>query len=205
MTWRERPIISKNSKFDHIFYHSCFQFQVQAPGGLNNSLSTPVVTPSILPKSTSTPTAAAPPTTNNSSVVNNNGSSDNGGSSVALPDGSMLTPAAPKAEPAEAAEVKPAPLPPVVSHQPKVFKVDEGRPDVSDMLKNEQIDLIVNTTEGRRAIADSALIRRLALANKVCYTTTLAGGEALAIAIAHGQGEKVRRLQTVHAELQNTA
>ena len=120
MTWRERPIISKNSKFDHIFYHSCFQFQVQAPGGLNNSLSTPVVTPSILPKSTSTPTAAAPPTTNNSSVVNNNGSSDNGGSSVALPDGSMLTPAAPKAEPAEAAEVKPAPLPPVVSHQPKV-------------------------------------------------------------------------------------
>ena len=82
-----------------------------------------------------------------------------------------------------------------------VSKVDEGRPDVSDMLKNEQIDLIVNTTEGRQSIADSAIIRRLALQQKVCYTTTLAGGEAIAIAIRQGQGELVRRLQDLHAAL----
>jgi carbamoyl-phosphate synthase large subunit len=82
-----------------------------------------------------------------------------------------------------------------------VNKVTEGRPDVSDMLKNEQIDLIVNTTEGRQSIADSALIRRLALQKKVCYTTTLAGGEAFCIAIQY-EGEphehKVRRLQDLH-------
>ncbi len=82
-----------------------------------------------------------------------------------------------------------------------ISKVNEGRPDVSDMLKNEQIDLIVNTTEGRQSIADSAVIRRLALLNQVCYTTTLAGGEALAIAIKEGRGEHVRRLQDLHAQL----
>jgi len=84
----------------------------------------------------------------------------------------------------------------------KIAKVNEGRPDVADMLKNEQIDLIVNTTEGRQSIADSAVIRRLALQNKVCYTTTLAGGDAIAIAIRQGRGERVRRLQDLHLELQ---
>ncbi|MDA1073849.1 MAG: carbamoyl-phosphate synthase large subunit [Proteobacteria bacterium] len=82
-----------------------------------------------------------------------------------------------------------------------VNKVTEGRPDVSDMLKNEQIDLIVNTTEGRQSIADSALIRRLALQKKVCYTTTLAGGEAFCIAIkyeAEPHEHIVRRLQDLH-------
>jgi carbamoyl-phosphate synthase large subunit len=82
-----------------------------------------------------------------------------------------------------------------------VNKVTEGRPDVSDLLKNEQIDLIVNTTEGRKSIADSAVIRRLALQKKVCYTTTLAGGEAFCIAIRY-DGEqhqpKVRRLQDLN-------
>ncbi len=96
-----------------------------------------------------------------------------------------------------------------------VNKVTEGRPDVSDMLKNEQIDLIVNTTEGRQSIADSAIIRRLALEKKVCYTTTLAGGQAFCIAIrqqvaSDGDGAdagvgsaaiRVRRLQALHAVL----
>ncbi len=84
-----------------------------------------------------------------------------------------------------------------------ISKVNEGRPDVADMLKNEQIDLIVNTTEGRQSIADSAVIRRLALQNRVCYTTTLAGGEALAIAIKQGRGDRVRRIQDLHAQLQH--
>ncbi len=80
-----------------------------------------------------------------------------------------------------------------------VNKVTEGRPDVADLLKNTRIDLIVNTTEGAQAIADSAIIRRLALQKKVCYTTTLAGGEAFCTAIRYGPGEKVRRLQDLHA------
>tara|TARA_B100000900_G_scaffold360478_1_gene332599 strand:- start:2704 stop:5760 length:3057 start_codon:yes stop_codon:yes gene_type:complete len=83
----------------------------------------------------------------------------------------------------------------------RIQKVNEGRPDVSDMLKNEQIDLIINTTEGRQSIADSAVIRRLALQNKVCYTTTLTGGEAFCIAIRQGQGEQVRSLQDLHGRL----
>ena len=83
----------------------------------------------------------------------------------------------------------------------RVNKVDEGRPDVTDLLKNEQIDLIINTTEGRQSIADSAIIRRLALQNKVCYTTTMAGGAAIAIAIREGMGETVHRLQDLHAHL----
>ncbi len=77
----------------------------------------------------------------------------------------------------------------------------QGRPHVVDMLKNEQIDLIVNTTEGHQSIRDSAVIRRLALQNKVCYTTTLTGGEAFAIAIRYSRENgdvKVRRLQDLY-------
>jgi carbamoyl-phosphate synthase large subunit len=82
-----------------------------------------------------------------------------------------------------------------------VNKVAQGRPHVVDMLKNEQIDLIVNTTEGHQSIRDSAAIRRLALQNKVCYTTTLTGGEAFCIAIRYSREHheiKVRRLQDLY-------
>ncbi len=81
----------------------------------------------------------------------------------------------------------------------QVNKVLETRPDISDLLKNRQIDLIVNTTEGHRAIADSAIIRRLALDYGVCYTTTLTGGAALCMALRHGSAFQVRRLQDLHA------
>jgi len=83
-----------------------------------------------------------------------------------------------------------------------VYKVGQGRPNVADMLKNEQIDLIVNTTEGHQSIRDSAVIRRVALQNKVCYTTTLTGGEAFCIAIRYERNhdnETVRRLQDLYA------
>jgi len=83
----------------------------------------------------------------------------------------------------------------------RVSKVGQGRPDVGDLLKNEQIDLIVNTTEGHQSIRDSAIIRRLALLNKVCYTTTLTAGEAYAIAIRFKREqthEEVRTLQSLH-------
>ncbi len=84
-----------------------------------------------------------------------------------------------------------------------VNKVAQGRPHVVDMLKNEQIDLIVNTTEGHQSIRDSAAIRRLALQNKVCYTTTLTGGEAFCIAIRYSRENhevKVRRLQDLYQQ-----
>jgi carbamoyl-phosphate synthase large subunit len=83
-----------------------------------------------------------------------------------------------------------------------VNKVAEGRPHTVDMLKNGEINLIVNTTEGRQAIADSASIRRTALQRKVFYTTTLAGAEAVCEVISMKESKRiVRRLQDVHGSL----
>ncbi|MDE0989517.1 MAG: carbamoyl-phosphate synthase large subunit [Pseudomonadales bacterium] len=77
----------------------------------------------------------------------------------------------------------------------RVNKVQEGRPHIVDMLKNHDVDFIVNTTEGKQAIADSYLIRRTALQNKVCYTTTMAGGRASVAALRHGEDRTVHSLQ----------
>jgi len=82
-----------------------------------------------------------------------------------------------------------------------VNKVDEGRPHIVDMIKNQEIDLIINTTEGRQAVADSYEIRRAALQNKVVYTTTLAGGDAICIAIKDNENTGVLSLQEIHKDL----
>ncbi len=81
----------------------------------------------------------------------------------------------------------------------QVNKVKEGRPHIVDMIKNEEISLIVNTTEGRSAIADSYEIRREALMHGVSYTTTLAGGLATSMAIDHRDVKEVYRLQSLHS------
>lgn len=83
----------------------------------------------------------------------------------------------------------------------RVNKVTEGRPDVSDLIQNRDVKLIINSTEGRQSIADSAVIRRLALRNKIAYTTTLSGGMAICAAIRDGQSENVRPLQELHEGL----
>jgi carbamoyl-phosphate synthase large subunit len=79
-----------------------------------------------------------------------------------------------------------------------VFKVDEGRPHILDLLKNDQIDLIVNTTEGEQAIADSYAIRRTAIQHKVCYYTTIAGGKAACASLQHETLRGIVRLQDLH-------
>ena len=79
-----------------------------------------------------------------------------------------------------------------------VNKVKEGRPHIVDMIKNGKIQLILNTTEGRVAIADSSTIRSTAESNNVYYTTTLAGGNAVCQALAHGKRYSVRKLQDLH-------
>src|SRR5690554_3300736 len=81
----------------------------------------------------------------------------------------------------------------------RVNKVGEGRPHIVDAIKNGKIELILNTTEGRKAISDSAQIRQSALQTKVAYATTLAGGEAYCRAIKFGPERTVRRLQDLHA------
>ena len=83
----------------------------------------------------------------------------------------------------------------------RVNKVLEGRPHIVDMIKNDEADLIINTTEGRRAIEDSAPIRASAEAHRVFYTTTLTAAEAICMALKHEGDEKVRRLQDLHRSI----
>jgi len=83
----------------------------------------------------------------------------------------------------------------------KVNKVGEGRPHIVDMIKNDEIALIVNTTEGKKAIADSFTIRAAALQHKVTYTTTLAGARATCMALQYQSENEVNRLQDLHQEI----
>jgi carbamoyl-phosphate synthase large subunit len=82
-----------------------------------------------------------------------------------------------------------------------VNKVAEGRPHIVDMVKNDEIAMIINTAEGKQAIADSFDIRRSALQHKVTYTTTLAGAEATSLAFRSLEQIEVRSLQDLHREL----
>ncbi|MGX1495749.1 carbamoyl-phosphate synthase large subunit [Labrenzia sp. MBR-25] len=80
----------------------------------------------------------------------------------------------------------------------KINKVLEGRPHIVDAIKNGEVQLVFNTTEGAQAISDSRSMRRAALLNKVPYYTTLAGSVAAAKGIAaHKAGSlEVRPLQS---------
>jgi len=80
----------------------------------------------------------------------------------------------------------------------RVNKVREGQPHIVDMIKNDDIDLIVNTTEGKKAIADSYSIRRTALQHKVFYTTTMAGALATIEALKYRDSSGVNSLQDLH-------
>ena len=64
-----------------------------------------------------------------------------------------------------------------------VNKVYEGRPNITDMMKDEAIQLVMNTTEGAQAVEDSKSIRSIALYDKIPYFTTAAGAYAAALAI----------------------
>ena len=82
-----------------------------------------------------------------------------------------------------------------------VNKVIEGRPHVVDLIKNGDITYIVNTTEGKQAIADSFSIRREALQHRITYSTTLAGARALVGALDHAGSGTVHSLQELHGRL----
>ncbi|MBC7479976.1 MAG: carbamoyl-phosphate synthase large subunit [Pseudorhodobacter sp.] len=77
-----------------------------------------------------------------------------------------------------------------------VSKVYEGRPNIVDRLKNNDIALVMNTTEGAQAVNDSRDIRRVALMDKIPYFTTAAASIAAVQAMqARGEGYGVRTLQ----------
>ncbi|MGL4826691.1 MAG: carbamoyl-phosphate synthase large subunit [Vibrionaceae bacterium] len=86
-----------------------------------------------------------------------------------------------------------------------VNKVHEGRPHVLDRLKNGEYSYVVNTTEGRKAIEDSKLLRRCALDQKVNYTTTLNAAFAFCLAFEATQLTCVTSLQARHAAIAEKA
>jgi carbamoyl-phosphate synthase large subunit len=80
-------------------------------------------------------------------------------------------------------------------------KVREGRPHIVDMIKNGEIDLIVNTTEGKQAITESESIRAEAVRSNVTYYTTLGAAVATCRAIQSMDKHDVNRLQDLHNEV----
>ncbi len=85
----------------------------------------------------------------------------------------------------------------------RINKVMEGRPHIVDLVKNDEITFIVNTTEGRQAIADSFSIRREALQHRLTYSTTISGARAIVHALDFGSIDSVHSLKELHSELVN--
>jgi carbamoyl-phosphate synthase large subunit len=84
----------------------------------------------------------------------------------------------------------------------RVNKVYEGRPNVIDMIKNKQIQLVINTSSGKLTVQDSSSLRQTTILYNIPYTTTVAGARAVALALrqrrAHG-GMTVGSLQEFYA------
>jgi carbamoyl-phosphate synthase large subunit len=89
-----------------------------------------------------------------------------------------------------------------------IFKVNEGRPNIVDYIKRDEISLIINTPVGRTSHFDEKAIRKAALQFNVPCVTTMTGAEALIEAIATKKTQKkviVRSLQEIHYQKQLTA
>jgi carbamoyl-phosphate synthase large subunit len=83
-----------------------------------------------------------------------------------------------------------------------VHKVQEGRPNVVDMMKNGEVSMVINTVEEKRsAIADSRALRTTALAQRITYYTTIAGALAAVEGMRHVSGLEVYSVQSLHASL----
>jgi carbamoyl-phosphate synthase large subunit len=83
----------------------------------------------------------------------------------------------------------------------RVNKVAEGRPHIVDMIKNKEIQLIINVVEDKRAVKDSFAIRAAALSQNIPYFTTLAGGKAACLGMQERREITVYSLQELHQRL----
>ncbi len=86
-----------------------------------------------------------------------------------------------------------------------VNKVTEGRPNIVDMIKNNEVVLIINVVDDKRAVKDSYSIRAEALARRVAYFTTLAGARAACMGLAHSSELQVYPLQSLHLRMKVTS
>ncbi|MBT6538817.1 MAG: carbamoyl-phosphate synthase large subunit [Francisellaceae bacterium] len=83
-----------------------------------------------------------------------------------------------------------------------INKVVEGRPHIVDMIKNNEIVFIINTTSGRQSIEDSYTIRSMAVSHQVNHTTTISGAHAIVEALQHWlDNSDVCPIQTLHKDL----
>ena len=82
-----------------------------------------------------------------------------------------------------------------------INKVTEGRPHCVDLIKNKEIDMIINTVTGAKAKKDSFSLREAALQSQVAYTTTISGAKATINAIEITLKEKItiKSLQEYHS------
>ena len=85
----------------------------------------------------------------------------------------------------------------------RIFKMHEGRPNIIDAIKNNQIQLIVNTPVGKHGQHDDSYIRKAAIKYKIPYitTTTAAAATAKGIAARRGKETTVKSLQSYHAAI----
>ena len=79
----------------------------------------------------------------------------------------------------------------------QIKKVLEGRPNIIDLMKNKEVNLVINTTEGRESIKDSASIRRTALDQKICCTTTIQGAKAICEVLSKKVDWSYQKLQEI--------
>ncbi|MCH5276002.1 MAG: carbamoyl-phosphate synthase large subunit, partial [Lachnospiraceae bacterium] len=86
----------------------------------------------------------------------------------------------------------------------KVKKLYEGRPNILDLITNNQIDLIINSPIGKDSVHDDSYLRKAAIKAKIPYMTTIAAAQATATGIRyvkeHGNSD-VKSLQTLHSEI----
>jgi carbamoyl-phosphate synthase large subunit len=84
-----------------------------------------------------------------------------------------------------------------------ILKIHEGRPNIVDGIKNNEIDLVINTPSGKLSQYDDSYIRKAAIKYKVPYITTLAAATAAVKGIAaHRQAKSgVKALQSYHADI----
>ena len=84
-----------------------------------------------------------------------------------------------------------------------VAKIGEGRPDVTDLIKNLEVQLIINTPAGKKTKKDETVIRSSAVARNIPLITTVAGAQAAVIGIEarRSQGLEVKSIQEYQAEL----
>ena len=86
----------------------------------------------------------------------------------------------------------------------KIAKINEGRPNILDAVKNGEIQLIINTPIGKKSAIDDSYIRKAAIRSRIPYVTTMAAADATIQgikAIKESLGTKVHSLQRYHAKI----